>query len=153
MTLSDLGNLGEFISAVAVVISLLYLAGQIRQNTRTVRASVHHASSLAWNTLNLACGSDAAASSLLLRGSDDYSQLDRDERFRYTLIMRSVMGTHNDVFHQFRERLISEEVWAAHCRVIAATLARPGAREWWERNRQLFSETFQQEISRLLAAV
>ena len=34
MTLQDLGNLGEFISAVAVVVSLVYVAYQIRQNTR-----------------------------------------------------------------------------------------------------------------------
>ena len=31
MTLSDLASIGSFISAVAVVISLVYLAGQVRQ--------------------------------------------------------------------------------------------------------------------------
>ncbi len=39
MTLSDIGNLGEAISAVAVVASLVYLAIQIRQNTRQMRHS------------------------------------------------------------------------------------------------------------------
>jgi hypothetical protein len=41
MSLSDLGDLGGFVSAVAVVISLLYLAVQIRQNTRSPRAGAH----------------------------------------------------------------------------------------------------------------
>jgi hypothetical protein len=43
VSLSDLGSLGEFVSAVAVVmvISLLYLAVQIRQNTRSLRAGAH----------------------------------------------------------------------------------------------------------------
>ena len=36
MTLQELGGLGEFIGAVAVVVSLVYLAGQIRQNTRSM---------------------------------------------------------------------------------------------------------------------
>ena len=31
MSLEDLGNIGEFVAAVAVVISLVYLAIQIRQ--------------------------------------------------------------------------------------------------------------------------
>ncbi len=31
MTLQDLGGLGEFIGAVAVVVSLIYLAVQVRQ--------------------------------------------------------------------------------------------------------------------------
>ena len=41
LTLQDLGNIGELISGIAVVISLIYLAVQIRQNTRTVRTSTY----------------------------------------------------------------------------------------------------------------
>jgi hypothetical protein len=40
MSLEDLGNVGEFVAAVAVVVSLIYLAFQIRQNTRWLRASL-----------------------------------------------------------------------------------------------------------------
>ena len=38
-TLQALGNLGEFIGALGVVISLVYLAGQMSQNTTSVRAA------------------------------------------------------------------------------------------------------------------
>jgi hypothetical protein len=34
-----LGNYGEFFGAVAVVVTLAYLAGQLRQNTKALRAS------------------------------------------------------------------------------------------------------------------
>ena len=43
MTLEDLGNIGEFIAAIGVIVSLVYLATQIRQNTRAVRSSASHA--------------------------------------------------------------------------------------------------------------
>jgi len=43
LTLQDLGNLGELISAVAVVVSLAYLDAQIRQNTKSVRTSTYQA--------------------------------------------------------------------------------------------------------------
>ena len=33
MTLQDLGNLGEFIGSIAVVITLIYVARQIRQSS------------------------------------------------------------------------------------------------------------------------
>ena len=39
MNLEDLGNLGEFLAAIGVIVSLIYLALQIRQNTKSVRAS------------------------------------------------------------------------------------------------------------------
>jgi len=45
MTLNDLANLGQIIGAIAVVISLIYVALSIRQNTKAIRAvtaqSVH----------------------------------------------------------------------------------------------------------------
>ena len=38
MTLQDLGGLGEFIVAVAVVVSLIFLVIQVHQNTRALNA-------------------------------------------------------------------------------------------------------------------
>jgi hypothetical protein len=40
LTLQDLGSLGELIGGIAVVASLIYLALQIRQNTRSTHASM-----------------------------------------------------------------------------------------------------------------
>jgi hypothetical protein len=39
MNLNDLANLGQIIGAFAVVISLFYVASQIRQNTNAVRSA------------------------------------------------------------------------------------------------------------------
>jgi hypothetical protein len=39
MTLNDLANLGQIIGAIAVVISLIYVAFQIRQNTAAIRSA------------------------------------------------------------------------------------------------------------------
>ena len=37
-----LGNYGEFVGAIAVVLTLIYLAIQVRQNTRWMKAAVRH---------------------------------------------------------------------------------------------------------------
>jgi hypothetical protein len=39
MSLNDLANIGQAIGAIAVVISLIYVALQIRQNTNAVRSA------------------------------------------------------------------------------------------------------------------
>jgi hypothetical protein len=41
MTLQNLAYLGEFVGGVAVIITLLYLALQIRQNSKIVRAAAY----------------------------------------------------------------------------------------------------------------
>jgi hypothetical protein len=40
-----LGNFGEFFGAIAVVVTLIYLAGQLRQNTSALRSSTYES----WN--------------------------------------------------------------------------------------------------------
>ena len=43
MTLEDLGNLGEFIASIGVLITLIYLAIQIRQNTEATKIQTRQA--------------------------------------------------------------------------------------------------------------
>ena len=39
MTLEELGNLGDFLGGIGVIVTLVYLAVQIRSNTQTVRVA------------------------------------------------------------------------------------------------------------------
>lgn len=112
------GAIGEIVGAIAVVVTIGYLAVQIRQNTRTVRASTYDATIRLLNEINLTFGSNPVASSLLLRGSEDYLQLDQDERFRYSLLMRSVLGVYDNAFLQSRERLVPEHPLRDHPRHV-----------------------------------
>ena len=45
MTISELGSIGEFLGAIAVLVTLVYLALQIRQNTKATAALIHQARS------------------------------------------------------------------------------------------------------------
>src|SRR5579859_6744204 len=42
MSLSDLASVGSFVSGVAVLFSLIYLALQLRQSARNQMATIHH---------------------------------------------------------------------------------------------------------------
>ena len=46
MTLQDLGNLGELVAAIAKVLTLGYLAIQLRQKTRALRTQTFQQSSM-----------------------------------------------------------------------------------------------------------
>ena len=151
MTLADLGNLGEFVGAIGVVVSLLYLAVQIRQNTRSVRSSTHHASVVARNAVLLAFA-DPKAAPVMLKAGRAYNDLTLEERFRFTMLMRAFFSFHEDVHLQFREGLIDRDYWDARARVVTESLAQPGVREWWTRNRHIYTDSFQRAIAELLGA-
>ena len=60
MTLADLGNLGEFIGSIGVVISLVYVGLQIRQNTEATRDMSAQNLTAAVSQTNLAAYSSEA---------------------------------------------------------------------------------------------
>ncbi len=51
MDITTLAAWGEFIGGIAVVASLIYLAGQIRQNSRLLRASSSSVSAAGQNSI------------------------------------------------------------------------------------------------------
>jgi hypothetical protein len=69
MSLQDLGNIGEFVAAVAVVVSLIYLAVQIRQNTRSVRASTYHSVNRSAREAEMAVGGSETLADILVKGN------------------------------------------------------------------------------------
>jgi len=134
-----------------VIVTLIYLAAQIRQNTRVVRPAAHHSKSQGWNDLNAALGSDAEAARILLQGSRGYSDLKPEERFRFTLLMRAIMGRHEAEFFQIREGLVDADLLLSQERALASALTEPGAREFWEKNGDRFSEIFQSHVAQVLS--
>ncbi len=150
MTIQDYGSIGEIVGAIATVATLLYLAVQIRTNTRAVRASTHHSNSQGWSELNAALGADIEASRILLEGGRAYTDLQADERFRFTLLMRAILQRHEDEFFQIQEGLIAPHQLKKQ--LLASALSEPGVREWWMRNCEHFSSSFQEHVGAMLAA-
>lgn len=76
MTLQDLANIGELVGGMAVVLSLVYVGLQIRQNTTAVRSATAravHDNYAAWY-INLS--GDADLNQIVIKGLKDYSSLE-----------------------------------------------------------------------------
>jgi len=59
MNWDALGAISETIGAIAVIVTLAYLAVQIRQNTRATQTASHHAITDSLNLGNIAMAQDA----------------------------------------------------------------------------------------------
>ena len=85
MSLQDLGALGELVGAVAVVLTLLYVAAQIRQNTRSLRSATSFAVNQALAEINGRWVSNPDGfTDLWLRGCADLDSLTPLERERFS---------------------------------------------------------------------
>ena len=89
-----LGNLGEFIGAIAVFGTLIYLALQIRHNTKSVNsANIFNAMQL-YNQVNSMVIEDAEANELMWRGANTPEAMSDEEASRFLLLMRAYNNNH-----------------------------------------------------------
>ncbi|MBW2396531.1 MAG: hypothetical protein JRG95_19955 [Deltaproteobacteria bacterium] len=148
MTLTDLGNIGETIGGIAVLVTLAYLALQIRQNTRTMRAASHHSANQLGVQINLALGSNPEVARVLMKGAMETPAPEPHEQLMFHLLMRANFSGAEDFYIQAREGLLEPEMWESRRRSMQRYLHQPGVRTWWERNRDIFSADFAAEFSR-----
>jgi hypothetical protein len=105
VTIQDLGSLGEFVAAVATVVTLAYLALQIRRNSKTVQgASLQSLLELEVATFSL----KAQYANVYRRGCANISDLDDDERVVFEQIVSSEMSLFTSGFFQYQNGLIED---------------------------------------------
>lgn len=135
MTLDQLGNLGEFISGLAVVVTLVYLAIQIRHNTRAVRSSMHHA--MIESTLRIAesLSDNADVARIVLRADEDYDNLTDEELIRFEAYGERVFSNFESVFYSYRNSMIEEDLWESWESSYLADIKRKSMRRYWQDER------------------
>ena len=110
MTLQDLGNIGEFIGAIAVVISLVYLAAQIRQNTRALHSSSYSQAAEQLWLVNLAIAQDHDLARIV---ADDSAgkPLSLEDTARLNAAGNLLFFGCENLFRQYERGLLDSDTW------------------------------------------
>lgn len=138
-TLQDLGSLGEFVGAMGVVISLVYLARQMSQNTTSVRAASFN--SMTENSLRLLEPSfrDSDFADFLHRAQRDPSSLAPNEQLRWDAYMTAVYRHFGNLVYQYRVGALDRQMWQSYRDTLKKHLTIPSWRAWFEENKEVFS--------------
>ena len=150
MTLGELGSLGEAVSGFAVVVSLLYVAYELRTNTRTMRATSAAEGQESTAEFNQTLAADAELADLISRAGEHgtLTSLSTGEAFRVALTMRALAQRYESIYFRYEAGLVEERVWAVRRNWIAGWLKTPMVAEWWSTDRQssIYSEDFISEV-------
>src|SRR5580704_8881957 len=130
MSLSDLASLGSFVSGVAVLTSLIYLALQVRQTERNQQISIRHSRASRIVELHLALA-DPALAVAWLHGLGKLEEITQTELSQFTNLCRALFFHFEDSFYQREEGLLNDDAFetvAAGVRLLARS---PGFRAAW----------------------
>ena len=132
MNLTDLANIGQVIGAIAVVISLIYVALQIRQNTNAVRSATAQAVHEHFANWYQLVAADSELSQIVATGLRDYGSLSEEERVRFIATFMSFLSYSQNAFLKWREKLLAPPLWMGWELVIMNLVCAPGGKAFWK---------------------
>lgn len=156
----DLGSIGEMVSAIAVVVSLIYLAFQIRQNTSQIdqntqaaRASAFDSSIAHTMAARQAIFENQDVARIYHEGSADPDSLSEQDRMRYRLIVHNVLWSIWNLQSQAQVGGLAAETWEAQLMILRRIMSWKGVQWFWAHYRGEFGESFQTEVAGILSEV
>ena len=148
-----IGAIAEIVGALAVVVTLAYLAREVRQNTSAAKAAAINASLVSVRENRRATLATAELSTIVISGNKNPLELSEIARQRYVWIMLNISDALLDIYTQTLETNFSPETW--YTQGVAATLrtlGSEGGRWFWNNFASSYPGGFRQEVDRVLGA-
>jgi hypothetical protein len=137
-----IGAVGEILGAVAVVVTLIYLAGQLRQNALQIRLASAQTAGTNYSSSIIGVLSDPEKLDIFRRGLKSVVNLSPDEQARFHAAM---LGFHTSFEHNlrlYRAGVIEQSLFDSWARDWVQVLKCTGAAQWWS----LFSGSMDVEL-------
>lgn len=143
MNWDAIGAVGEILGAVTVVLSLVYVAAQLRQNTKALRRAASADAIAAIRHWNDALIRDPEVARIFSEGLSGFHALNESDRVRFITLLVNFFKTFEDLHYQYVEGALDREVWAGYEHLGKMYFNTPGMREYWAERRAIFSASFQ----------
>ncbi|MEX0289750.1 MAG: hypothetical protein AB3N63_03535 [Puniceicoccaceae bacterium] len=151
MNWTILSTSAEIIGSLAVVISVIYLAIQIRLGAKTLRTTMRDNAFQSLQEWNYAVAGDPDLPSIISRGSKDLDSLNPKERARFIHIMFSFFKVWERLYLHYLEGSVDETVWTRNKLFLASYLHQPGSRYYWDNRKAAYDPRFQEEADKMEA--
>ena len=144
-----LGNYGEFVGAVGVVITLGYLAVQIKQNRTQTQSQIEQSLYEQWQTPAKIMADSPQLADVFCRGQKSRSALTEAEQMQFDMFCSLGINTVEFAFRLSEDADTDPDgpTWISIAEFFLDSL---GGREFWYERRDLFFAGFQKWIERHL---
>ena len=135
------GNYGEFIGAVAVALTLIYLSVQIRHNTNTVAGATEMDLARELTAWHSRISADPELIQLYEKGAMN-APMTATEVARYRWVVAELLWLYEGAYRQYRRGLLPESNWEDVVVVIIGLLRGDALSTWWESRTSALSDDY-----------
>ena len=122
--------ISDALAAIAVVVSLLYLAKQLREGRNEQQVENVYAATEGMNTIFLSICENEDLSRIFHAGLADPSSLTRDERHRFMTLFNVIVGRYGEVFYRHEMGTLNDGTWEGCLFNLKGLINSPGGKHW-----------------------
>ncbi len=146
LSLEKTHKLAELTAAVAVVISLIFVGFEVRQNTTAVQSAAAqsvHENFAAWYA---SVQGDPDLLEITIKGMRDYTSLSATEKAQFIAVFMSFSSHTQNAFYKWTEGSLTPELWRSWEFVSMNFFSTPGGKAFWNERNYMFADAFQRYV-------
>src|SRR5947207_7681898 len=146
-----LAAIGQLAAVFVGIPSLIYLAVQIREQTKERRQSAVNALTVQWGDLTRALHESAEFTAIYLRGVHAFHDLDAVSKLRFSAFQNRFFKNFEGMYYSRCDGILTPELWGEIERTMSDFLAYDGVRQWWETRKHWHTEEFRHVVDAIIA--
>jgi hypothetical protein len=149
MNWEAINAVSQFVSSIAVVLSVLYLGIQVHRSTRVAKVAAQDAAASAVRDVTNTFMENAEMSRIWGAGLEDLNKLSAEDQARFFHATHQFLKALETIHFHYLNGLMDEQLWRGWQELLRHYIAAPGIARYWDIRSQLFSARFREFISHL----
>jgi hypothetical protein len=136
VTIQDLGSIGELVAAIATIVTLAYLALQIRKNTITTKSEADRASRTELLAFSRLIVGDENVARIYTQGLADPNSLTPEELVRFRFLISGFMMPLIQAYKEWKLGVSDEQELLQRIEPMKSVFLTPGGQLYWQGHRE-----------------
>lgn len=145
-------ELREWLSVLAVVVGLVFVGYELRQNTKIQRVTATQTLAAEYADALEVMAYEGEAACIYALGINGLANLDDAQRLRFFVIMFEIFRAAEQLHYYSVEGMVEPRIWRGFERQITEVVSLPGVQEWWSVRQPWFSDQFQDFVESTISA-
>jgi hypothetical protein len=152
-SLEQLFNLAQIIGSAGVVLSLIFVGVQVRQNTRAIQRNEHNATMAQWTAIRMAIARNRDIAEYMTDGLQGARAMDAADQLRMEMMLQENMWAAFHIWDREQRGVFPKGTFAQTGGApVCPLLATPRGGAWWGANKNIgFLPQYAAVVDTLLA--
>jgi len=146
-----LAAIGQLAAVLIGIPSIVYLAVQVRQQTKERTHAAVHALTEQWGDITSSLHDNAELADIYRRGMSSFNGLQPIEKVRFSAFFNRAVRLFEGMYYSHEQGVLTDSSWRAIERSIKDFFSTKGVQEWWLTRKHWHTTEFARVVDTMIA--